>query len=65
MSGQIGTDRPTASMPHNSDLGLWWISICFWLPCILTPLPGFDEAESTSYLASFLLKLGHSISIRF
>lgn len=66
VSGQIGTDRPIASMPCNPDLGLWWISISFWLPSILTPLPGeFEEAESTSYFASFLLKLGHSISIRF
>ena len=53
-------------MPCNPDLGPWWISISFWLPSILTSLPGgFEEAETTSYFASFLWKMGHSIAIRF
>lgn len=66
MCGQIGTGGPIDQCHAILIWACGGMSISFWLPSILTPLPGeFEEAESTSYFASFLLKLGYSISTRF
>lgn len=45
-AGQLGwPDGPVAPMPHNPDLGLWWFSISFWLPSILTPFPSLRKLK--------------------